>query len=172
MSYVTGKNNGVWSPQDVTAPFCGTWRKPACFAWRLLQLFGLKGFLVVCRAPDREKEKSRAPHCSQPERCALTQLPLPVNCYTEMENPFFLKLFWHKTPRTFLKVQYLMLHIYRTRRWRKFPKIRNLEEQGVWSSSGSKVSWCQIQVIWMSNDLVVNWCVVQMILVVNWFEIQ
>ena len=54
-------------------------------------------------------------------------------------------------------------HIYRTRRRREFPKIRNLYEKGVWSSSGSKVSWCQIQVNWKSNDLVVNRFEIQMI---------
>ena len=33
----------------------------------------------------------------------------------------------------------------------------------MWSSIGSKVSWCQIQIIWESNDLVVIWFEVQVI---------
>ena len=56
-----------------------------------------------------------------------------------------------------------ILHIYRTRRWRKFPKIRPIGRGGVRSSIGSKMNWCQIQVKWDSSDLVVNWFEIQML---------
>ena len=92
---------------------------------------------------------------------------------------------------------YIVQHIYRTKQWRKFPKIRNLQEEGVefrwfechlisdsivflrmnlfeisptWDSSVVVVNSFEIQLIWDSTDLRFNWFEIQLIWDSRWFK--